>query len=96
MFSPLKIIGNRQKISRNKLNLLTKTSRLMLFRNVKAIYNNNNYIKSNLMIVLHIYHSALNDKKTSGPISSIYILHIKYELMFVPKHHITNALCTFL
>jgi len=45
---------------------------------------------------LHIYHSALNDKKASGPISNIYVLDIRYKLMLVPKHHITNESCTFL
>jgi len=80
MFSPLKVIGSREKISRNKLHLLTKPSKLMLFRNVNGINNNNNirnYIKSNLMMELHIYHSALNDKKASGPISSMYLLRYK-------------------
>jgi len=79
MDSPLKIIGNREKISRNQLQLLTKPSRLMLFRNVNAIYNIiiiiiiiGNYIKNNLMMELHICHSALNDTKASEPISSIY------------------------
>lgn len=102
MFNPLKMIGNREKDSRNKLRILTKTSRLMLFRNVKAICNNNNnnnntnYIKSNVMMELRVYHSALNDQKASVPILTIYLLDIRYKLMLVPKHHITNALCTFL
>jgi hypothetical protein len=71
MFDPLNVIINPEQLSRNRLQLLTMTKRLMLVRKLKVVYNNNKKKKnknmshkSNVMMASHGYHSALNIKKS--------------------------------